>query len=111
MKLTNPTDEQLNAVFAEKVAGMRFDPDEGWRCKDGFSTTAPDYNDFTRSADAVLPWLDRVGWTCDNSYDEVVRIWGHRGRSEHFIHTDKSFPRAAVIALLRARGVEVEFTK
>ena len=112
MKLTNPTDEALNMAFAIDVA----------KC-------GPDHKqyegaDYCNSAGAVLPWLeDCKGASCN--FDAVYcnpgewsvdctnvesecdyPEWRTRNSAR-----DTSFPRAAVIALLRAHGVEVEFTK
>lgn len=120
MKLTNPTDDQLDAAFAERVAGLEwmegeaepgYDWIRGWH-KDG--EVIPDCPDFTTSADAVLPWLEK----CADSILPLggpivimqieakwhVRIGEHR--ATHVI-----FAKAAVIALLRANGVEVVFSK
>lgn len=128
MKLINPTDDELNAAFAEKVAGwfraerlgkqVLYDP-EGGHVLIGDTRCMPQ---FTHSADAVLPWLERwrdsgkgyvamatihsaamqrTGW--------VVQVRdAETGPLQEIIHW--SLPRAAVIALLRAHGVEVEFT-
>jgi hypothetical protein len=127
--LTNPTDDQLNAAFAEHVAGFKHggmniggDPNNTF----GWSMTGPGSKDpaaplheklsfwwtsdlpkFTRSMDAVLPWLKKAGlWECGYSAHHdgywVTVSYGHDSE-------DKSLPRAAVIALLRANGVEVVF--
>lgn len=116
MKLTNPTDEQLNAAFALNVAGWRFNAPFDWY--------PPSYNSycdpldapesFTQSADAVLPWLNAPGWLWAACNDEIYSkkpfmVFVHRGQAEAAA-SDTNFPRAAAIALLRAHGVEVEFT-
>lgn len=122
MKLTNPTDDTLSSVFAEKVAGWSINPANGccyhsekeWRLSPlcgGWPKPA-----FTRSADAVLPWLEKHTWRgCSyrspsgshfNAQVEIVVNY-----DKQLSASDKSFAHAAVIALLRAHGVEVEFTK
>ena len=110
-KLINPTDDELNANFAVWVAGWRNDPDEGWRNEHGVPITAVYYRDFTRSMDAVLPWLNAPGWLWHISNDEIhtdkpFTACVHRGLAEASA-SDTNAPRACVIALLRANGVEV----
>lgn len=132
MKLTNPTDDQLNAAFAEKACGYFsnavFTPKHSWCRKsstgdivvlDGLGALP----DFIRSADTVLPWLENGSFYAKRNYfmasTEAPNTW-----FVHFCRWDEvekkqcegkayatTFPRAAVIALLRAHGVEIEFTK
>lgn len=145
--LVDPTDDELNAAFAEKVAGYEwvacgYDSDKpvrprfmallapghtpyGWVRFSG--ELGPSYNRhrtyarWTDSADNVLPWLSKCcphGWTVEENEFGGVRKFGCAIASEpswtgwiecadwRFADT---FPRAAVIALLRAHGVEVEF--
>lgn len=120
MTLTNPTDDQLDAAFAGKVCGWKriaeatnvaFEvPETGAR------GTPPA---FTRSFDAVLPWLEKwrdsgngiaigatitsagPGWRVD-----IIDVNG----STTITMFSLSLPMAIVGALLRAHGVEVEFT-
>lgn len=129
MTLVNPTDDELNRAFAERVAGIvdihtvtgrgmvycvRTDrgPEE---------RTVPNY---CRSADAVLPWLEKNGWkgtsnragsTCMATVSVVIPEATKEPfevvAQQDWTHTQTPFPRAAVIALLRAHGVEVEITK
>ncbi len=141
MKLTNPTDEQLNASILETLAGWEkhgpnkgekkrvlyrlFEPQESPRKRmlgrvliawsDGLF--GGDFPKFTQSFDLILPWLDKRGghieirkslgggWTV-KVYHEMIDglVVAHPEWTE-------SLPRAIVIALLRAKGVEVEFTK
>lgn len=110
MKMIDPTDDELNAAFAEKVAGMK---PCGWTTANcGPSVTHyPSRSDFTTSADAVLPWLSGHQWSATTAGDHSgirveIDIW-----SKCVEASDVSFPRAAVIALLRAHNVEIEFTK
>jgi hypothetical protein len=108
--LTNPTDDQLNSVFALTVAKWTFDPDEGWRDEHGFSGTAVDYHDFTRSMDAVLPWLDKTAgqdgfWRMTSNGSGVSVVINYE---QYAVAATPAL--AAVIALLHAHGVEVLFT-
>jgi len=121
MKLINPTDDELNFFFATKVAKWTKEflpskPDRiiyGWKTEEGFPVGNQPY--FTDSVDSVLPWLEKWGSAdfqsarcllCEGS-GWLVDLLG----DEAFFHTDKSLPRAAVIALLRAHGLEIEFTQ
>jgi hypothetical protein len=130
MTLTNPTDQELNWAFAEKVCGYFQNPifksNHSWCRKsstgeivvlDGLGALPS----FTTSADAVLPWLEK-------QYVEtgLKNYWSH-SPAQHFTSEPKiwqirafrgnlqgiaestTFPRACVIALLRAHGVEVNF--
>ena len=141
MKLHNPTDDQLDAAFAEKVAGwgriVTFELSAidtnglifGRRSipaplgafeKDGVILEHPPR--FTRSFDAVLPWLGKYNLVARFTRD-CGRLSEHLSRPEengkYFINIirggkeheaiDKTLPRAACIALLRAHGHEVTF--
>lgn len=103
--LRNPTDAQLENAFAEHVAGfLSIRHGYGYPNKD--ATGVVKVPPFTRSADAVLPWLEKHDAIVTHSVKEAdwrVVILGGRCDS------DKSFPRAAVICLLRANGVTVTF--
>ncbi len=115
VKLLNPTDDQLNAAFATEVAGwfrterlgkqVIYDP-EGGHVLIGDTRCMPK---FTRSFDAVLPLLDTIKWhvtTMDGGFTFVIRGPGPNATCTH-----PELATAAVLALLRANGVEVEFTK
>jgi len=127
--LTNPTDDELNAAFAEKVAGalavcdgmMRL-PDA--KCGKQAFESWKRYPEWATSADAVLPLLERDGWDWEHRFStswtakkqtlESVTIWGPSKEfvARHdYVKGECTFPRAACIALLRAHGVEVVFTK
>lgn len=122
-RLINPADAQLNAAFAEHVAGWSYGKEaiDVWTDPDGMMHGVgwgqPDpFPPFTQSADAVLPWLEKMPQVeiCLKP-DNWVRVY-----SSHFASSappviageaiSESFAKAAVIALLRAHGVEVEFT-
>lgn len=115
MKLTNPTDAELNAAFAEKVAGMEIVGLARMWIRSGSNGHAP-IPHFTTSADAVLPWLEKTAWDAAGGLnaEAVVRCdtrpQVHIREDKRFIAQAGTFPLAAVIALLRAHGVEVEFT-
>lgn len=124
MKLTNPTDEQLNKAFAEKVAGWSPAITDKSCCYDGDGNHCywSDVPPFTQSADAVLPWLEKfdteINYPCwrdiKGKPNHRVKFWhvsitNPDGSSERNANA-QSFPRAAAIALLRAHGVEVEFS-
>lgn len=118
MRLINPTDAELNAAFAEKVAEITVLVRPDWGCTlnydhgDGIIRPLPL---FTTSADAVLPWLEKHTWRgcsyrapLNNHFYAEVEITASPSQQFRGI-SDKSLAKAAVIALLRARGVEVEF--
>lgn len=132
MKLVKPSDDQLNAAFAEKVAGWTYwqskhghyhvtdpngkhgEPAYGWPKYDESTgkkfvrhwTDGVELPRFTQSADAVLPFVSKlkeVGIHYADG-DWFVRCWSE---DKNCANCD-SLPRACVIALLRAHGVEVE---
>ena len=123
MKLLNPTDDQLNAAFAEKVAGWKrldcdlwdvgLDISSPWCRKRSDGIWISNRTAWTESADAVLPWLEKHRVAPIAEYRPTVRAPAFTGWEimlEHGCNGRAStFPRAAVIALLRANGVEVEF--
>lgn len=120
MKLTNPTDDQLNEAFAVEAARLvKYVDSFGlprWGPPDlpaAFNLLSLPHHPppFTTSADAVLPWLEkhRFEATYWNGWRIRIICWEEKG--ENMFADDKSLPRAAVIALLRANGVEIEFTK
>ena len=116
MKLTNPSDDELDEAFAEHVAGWKKRMDyvaarPAWDMGGGM-WWANGSGNFTKYADSVLPYLDKAANIKDGGYWRVVS--NDLGVSveinyEHYPVAD-TFPRACVIALLRANGVEVEFT-
>lgn len=71
---------------------------------------------FTHSADAVLPLLDERGWSFNEERTPGI-LWvaanegiGDVGAGHGPIEKTFPFAKKACIALLRAHGVEVEFT-
>lgn len=118
MKLTNPTDDELNAAFADIVYGRRCEKCGKFHDKYNEGVNE-DSLKFTDSADAVLPWLEKreLQWSAghrmyakDFFCSIQTKITQDGWDEERASATDSSFPRACVIALLRAHGVEVEFT-
>jgi len=115
MKLTNPTDRALDLAFAQSVAGWTEAKTDKKCCynSEGNHCYWSDVPEFTHSADAVLPWLEGETWfyvetqSCTVPTTWVVSVSTTDGLVKA---QGPSFPRAAVIALLRAHGVEVEFT-
>lgn len=136
MKLTNPSDDQLNAAFAENVAGWtRYGPNKGEKRSVICRLCGPErgqtmlvwkdgklggcYPDWAGSADAVLPWLEKMGEFSQyyhKSFPDAER-WSV-GVDRHEPHGTgwagyakaETFSRATTIAILRAHGVEIEFT-
>lgn len=123
MKLTNPTNAELNAAFATEICGYKFLHaehrfDSGVHVAiDGISK--PDGQwlsaipDFCSDANAVLPWLEKFNGPLNGpdvsfqsgQWEVVLNGCTTRERAVHSV-----FPKAAVIALLRAHGVEIETT-
>lgn len=133
MKLINPTDDELNAAFAEKVAGWQPTEDqierasiidEAWygdatREQAVQSAIRAFRPHFTRSMDAVLPWLEKSGYYVSLCYWNgpwaeppgwCLSLWENdeNGQQVGDYVRDKSLPRACVIALLRVHGVDIE---
>jgi len=109
MKLVNPTDRDLNWTFLKVI------------CKKSMSMVL-DVPPFTESADLVLPWLEKLGAYVSLRYWNgewadppgwYLSLWENdeNGPQIGEYVGDMSFARAAVIALLRAHGVEIEFIK
>lgn len=136
--LTNPTDEDLNKAFAEEVCGWKWtrifkairapgggflDPARwAWCDKDNkFVSQGYDVR-FAQSADDVLPWLNREPWGASTVglpenvfavtvYGAIVDMGSMNITPTKAYAESSTFSRAAVIALLRSNGVQVEFTQ
>ena len=132
MKLVNPSDLELDTVFAEQVAGWKRrlathdkpvercgmklpnsfgHPIEAWwhetdENNRGVFARPPR---FTKSADAVLPYVSKLKEVGIHYVDGdwFVRCWSE---DKNCGNCD-SLAKACVIALLRANGVTVEFTE
>lgn len=117
LKLTNPTDDELNAAVATHVCGyagvdggmmrlpdtrMRGNVFESWKRVPPYAT----------SADAVLPLLDSpkyiAWWEARLKLNGTHQVRCHQSEVDSFLAESATFPRAACIALLRANGIEVE---
>ena len=120
MKLINPTDRELDEAFAEHVAGWKveFDGDKKYLSPDGENWHMWSIPYFTGSVDLVLPWLEKFGGAV---YVNRYTGWGDTNWAVRLYENDEdgslmgeaeepTLPRAAMIALLRAHGVEIEFT-
>lgn len=106
MKITNPTDDELNHAFAKNVIGLFVHPDSGRWIPPGLHpmfnvASIPPLLSFVSSADAVLPWLKPFKWrmvTCDGGY--VVRL--NPGDNEHRAVSDNL--GVNILASVRAKG-------
>jgi hypothetical protein len=126
MKLTNPTDKELEEAFAIHVAGWTKLNNGEWRSpaktkrieKTGICTDDLEYPpSYATNTNAILPLLETHTWRgCSyrsrsgSHFSARVEVVDHEfnlvvGESE------RSFPLAACVALLRAHGIEVEFTR
>lgn len=128
--MKNPTEYELNTKFALNVAGWNCEK-EGVECLSWYNENGAfmgGRNDgqpwsgipkYCTSADLVLPWLEKRYMETDwiggpiRHYTTAsgkqacwrVRLPGSCAEAEA-----ETLPRAIVIALLRAHGIEVEFT-
>lgn len=120
------TDQELNKLFAVKVAGWK--PTRGPNAKSAwfnFSLRGPGRTrfrnrlpDYVNSADAVLPWLEKCflyevqGGLIGQHYVGISSEQAHYSNdlaenTREFQATAPTFPRAAVLALLKAHGGEL----
>lgn len=125
LKLTNPTLDQIDAAVAEHVAGWKLEmfmtnppkPTGAGIPPGGIAKDIAPIPRFTRSADAVLPLLEKWEYVDVNRDKDFERgPWGvaissKRDVAQLFIGSGSTMAIAACIALLRAHGVEVEFTQ
>lgn len=129
-RLLNPTDAQLNVAFSIEIAGWHdvyYEEDEEadidsrtvypWK---GMAGLPPDGGKrrlippFSTYFEAVRPWLEKLdewdlSWSRKMGYQLTTRLIDLP--CPEIVIIDKSLARAATIALLRAHGVEIEFTK
>lgn len=133
MKLIDPTEVQLNEAFAVHVAGWKrvnisTNPsgDIGVWLKDEVLVWGSQPLGFTTSADAVLPFVDSIIRVNNNCGIWTVTLhFGYTvtGPSKSEMKANDftgwavesaekcAFAKALVIALLRSKGVEIEFSK
>lgn len=112
IRLVKPSDTTLIGVFARHLAGWaKHEVIQGYR-DDPYGAPIPD---FLSSVDAVLPYLEGFAVT----KTEYIKISvQHAWRVDLFASledhepagyaSDQSLARAAVIALLRSEGIEIE---
>jgi len=127
MKMINPSEDRINEVVAVEVAGWThvrsfirirthdrihilkgFPPGMKRSRSNGRGRQVPA---FTRSADAVLPLLEKQGYwstSLSSHASPAVSYAVHCGASS--VGYADEFPLAACIALLRSKGISVEFT-
>lgn len=119
MKLIDPSDDALNEAFAVEVAGWVPTCTASADDDDGRSRTWAARPNYCRSADAVLPWLEKCDWQVSTrrafeweGKDGYVRrvelnfisqMTIKAGRHEARVD-ECSFPRAAAIAAQRAEA-------
>lgn len=107
-KLEGATDDELSAAVAEHVAGYKKDRNGYWRDALGHCVHG-EFGDveFATSADAVLPLLNKLGfWSARFDGDEFVVTDDHMDNNSDNSADAPTFPRAACIALLRAKGIK-----
>lgn len=123
-ELIDPTNEELDSTFATVVAGWTevkpsIKPDEmgdgdvaylhgrAPRCADVLSIV-PNYTFFV---DSVLPYLQHFDWWRDQS--GALMVEGVAVRAGYNPAVDGRFclAKSMVVAILRANGVKVTFTK
>lgn len=108
------TDAELNALFATHVAGyhrepsMEFDSDD-WHDSNGVYVCSVDGFDPVHDASAVLPWLEKHSVLATYQRQSTPPAWQVIVTTGYpaFEATADTFPRACVLALLRAKGVDV----
>lgn len=113
--LTNPTDDELNEAFALHVCKwtlLTVDDMSGERVyqKPSGTHVVVDHHGFIGSMDAVLPWLEK-----HRELDFKIALYQYDGWHWNVdggenCHADSwTLPRACVLALLKAHGVEVVY--
>ncbi len=107
MKLVNPTETELNDAFADRIVGV------------GPEHPQFDWHDYCKDASAVLPWMEmhkdvEIHRVNDDGWQvSIMNVRRFDGGTETGVIAEAwedTFPRACVIALLRSKGVSVEFT-
>jgi len=119
MKLINPSETEINNAVAEYVAGWQKSGFGGWVAPGEYHESK---SCFTRSADAVTNLLEegRVNGRQVQAFMGFKRwqIWIHdKGLDGFYSSADRpadgdapTFAMAGCLALLRSRGISVEFT-
>lgn len=128
LTLTNPTDDELNATFAVEIAGwrdVRFEEGEDVNIDareiypwEGMAGWPPDGQKrrliprWTAHFDTILPWIKErcvVRYSLTTGWRWEVMAWDKN--LDSYSWSDECLPYAAVLAILRAHGVEILFTK
>lgn len=112
LRLVDPDDAALNAAFLLHVCGQDIAPMQAANPQLTFEIPP-----FTTSADAVLPHLEK--WRADANWHPQYKTWmvtirptiHHPKDTLNNLGEATTFAKAAVLSLLRAHGVSVEFTK
>lgn len=94
------SDAELNELFAVELAGM----EQVTRALWAFPGDLPQSLTFCASADAVLPWLEKHRYLRILFCRETPVRWEVAKEDSPTVYAvASSFPRAAVIALIRAK--------
>jgi len=122
MKLTNPTEAELEEAFAIYVAGWTKLNNGEWRSpakakaieETGICTDELEYPPSFLNATTMLLWMEKLNGY--EHYCDGLGAWHSHmvcfsWKGQLIQAADWTFPRAAAIALLRAHGVEVRFTR
>lgn len=139
LRLVNPSDDQLCSAFAEHVCKYRrtekpddwadddttqfwVKPETGramigtaWRSdsfENGKWSHSWKFADFTKSSDAVLPFLQKHNVEMRYCRDAIFWqvIIDHNEEEKSSMDHNMLFAKAALLCLLRAHGSEVSFT-
>ena len=116
MTYTDPTDAELNWLFATRVCGWT--PDK----RDWVGENVGDYtvmsHHFLDDEAVVMKWLNIDSWRCARHISPsvnyfVVTLNDYTSDYPHELDGGEqpTFARAAVIALLRKNGVDIQFSK
>lgn len=134
MRLVDPTDDILDEAFVKVISHWEpttqmIEAYRSWAdcCGEDTSDEAiygmavrADRPRYSRSADVVLPWIEKSGWYLSVCHRDEwgekgykISIWENSedGKQLADYHDDKSLARALTISLLRAHGVVIEFAK
>lgn len=127
MKLLNPTDDELNAAVTKYI--VKSVPCDQWKLFMHDSMIQGDCGhanchptqmqiNYCKYADAILPWLEK--WPLTNAqlvpsagvkwYVDITLKAGMAEKTEYARGRGETLAKACVLALLRANGVEIEFT-
>ena len=112
------TDRELNALVAERVMGLRVDPDD-CGCTDCIlgetlnSLTLPDYCNDIAAAWSVVDKMESLYYECEvyqgSAFCErQAKFWKSDNQGDSLSYaTSESLPRAICLAALKAVGVDI----